>query len=170
MTRTLVAVAAVLVATGLFAPPAQAQAGTAERRQAHTHVAIGVSPFEASYLVTARLTRKGTPYSDRLLVIQARRGQGPWQKTGPKQRTSATGLTSWVITDPALASAYSFRVLFKGTGRARPSHSRPVRLPRSARSARVGQAPLRMSRISWAVSDGVLPTLTPAASRASFLP
>jgi len=44
----------------------------------------------------------------------------------------------------------------------------PVRGTGAAADARRVRQALRISRASWAVSDGVLPTFTPAASRASF--
>ena len=45
----------------------------------------------------------------------------------------------------------------------------PARVSELARFRRRAQSAAMISRISAAVSDGVLPTLTPAASRASFL-
>src|SRR5690606_20222260 len=57
-----------------------------------------------------------------------------------------------------------------------PDWADPTTGRRSPRSRRLrglradeGQEPCRISRMRAAVSDGVLPTLTPAASRASFL-
>ena len=46
---------------------------------------------------------------------------------------------------------------------------RPPSIARGPSSEPAAQSDCMISRMSWAVSDGVLPTFTPAASRASFL-
>lgn len=76
----------------------------------------------------------------------------------------------------SLGTAYGHRALGTAKGPS-PGGDGPLSAVPPARSAvrRPGQArsrarsqPARISRASFAVSVGVLPTLTPAASRASF--